>query len=157
VDAGATEEEAAAFLGHSDLDTPLIYFNSSPSQAERVNRALGVSAVYQQVVKIAHDCFISPAELVSLKGDQQVAGVPHGIPISGIGGCSSGQPNCPYNPVLSCYGCSRFMPVSDVWVHTAVLNDLRSVLKVFYTASRAERGSPAFQLEQTIAKVAIGD
>jgi integrase len=153
VDAGATEEEAAAFLGHSDLDTPLIYFNSSAAQGERVNRALGLSAVYQRVVRIAHDNFISQAELAALKGDQQVAGVPHGIPISGIGGCSSGQPTCPYNPVLSCYGCPRFMPLSDVRVHSGVLNDLRGVLKVFYTASRAERGSPAFQLEQTIAEV----
>jgi hypothetical protein len=75
------------------------------------------------------------------------------MPIAGIGGCTSGQPNCPYNPVLSCYGCSRFMPLSDARIHKRVLEDLRHVLKLFYTASRAERGSPAFQLEETISKV----
>jgi len=153
VDAGATEEELATFMGHSDLNTGLIYFRSSPSQGERINRALGLSKVYQRIVKIAHDRFISLKELAELKGEQQIAGVPHGIPIAGIGGCSHGQPSCPYNPIMSCYGCTRFMPVADVDVHQRVLEDLRRVVKVFYESSRAERGSPAFQLEQTISSV----
>jgi integrase len=152
-DAGASEEELAAFMGHTDLNTGLIYFRSSASQAERVNEALAVSAVYQGVVKIAHNQFISVEELAALKGDQQVAGVPHGIPISGIGGCSHGQPVCPYNPVLSCYGCSRFMPVAQTAVHKRVLKDLREVMKFFYASSRADRGSPAFQMEETISSV----
>jgi integrase len=153
VDAGASEEELAAFLGHSDLNTGLIYFRSSASQGERVNQALGVSAVYQRVVKIAHDRFISAKELVELKGDQQIAGVPHGVPIAGIGGCAVGQPSCPFNPILSCYGCPKFMPVADASVHKKVLEDLRDVMKFFYASSRAERGSPAFQLEETISTV----
>jgi integrase len=153
VDAGASEEELAAFLGHSDLNTGLIYFRSSASQGERVNQALGVSAVYQRVVKIAHDRFISVKELIELKGDQQIAGVPHGVPIAGIGGCTLGQPSCPYNPIMSCYGCPKFMPVADAGVHKRVLEDLRGVMKFFYESSRAERGSPAFQLEETISTV----
>jgi hypothetical protein len=153
VDAGASEEELAAFMGHSDLNTGLIYFRSSVSQGERVNQALGVSAVYQRVAKIAHDRFISAKELTELKGDQQIGGVPHGIPIAGIGGYSSGQPSCPYNPIMSCYGCSKFMPVADSDVHNKVLEDLRGVMKFFYASSRAERGSPAFQLEKTISSV----
>jgi len=153
VDAGASEEELAAFMGHSDLNTGLIYFQSSPAQAERVNRALGISATYQRVVKIAHDQFITPEELADLKGDQQVGGVPHGIPIAGIGGCSLGQPSCPYNPVLSCYGCSRFMPIAVAAIHQEVLENLRGVMKFFYASSHAERGSPAFQLVSTISNV----
>jgi hypothetical protein len=153
VDAGASEEELAAFMGHTDLNTGLIYFRSSASQGERVNQALGVSTVYQRVVKIAHDRFISAKELTELKGDQQIAGVPHGIPIAGIGGCTVGQPSCPYNPITSCYGCPKFMPVADAGVHKRVLEDLRSVMKFFYTSSRGERGSPAFQLEETISTV----
>jgi integrase len=123
VDAGASEEEVALFAGHSDLNTGLIYFQSSPAQAERVNIALGISTTYQRVAKIAHDRIITIQELSELKGDQQIGGVPHGIPISGIGGCSQGQPTCPYNPVTSCYGCSRFMPVADVATHKKVLED----------------------------------
>jgi integrase len=153
VDAGASEEELAAFMGHSDLNTGLVYFQSSPTQAERVNRALGISATYQRVVKIAHDRIITPEELADLKGEQQIGGVPHGIPIAGIGGCSKGQPNCPFNPVMSCYGCTRFMPVAEIATHKQVLEDMRGVLKLFYTASRGERGSPAFHLERTISNV----
>jgi hypothetical protein len=153
VDAGASEEELAAFMGHSDLNTGLIYFQSSPAQAERVNRALGISATYQRVARIAHNRFITPEELADLKGDQQIGGVPHGIPITGIGGCSQGQPSCPFNPVMSCYGCTRFMPVADVTVHQKVMADLRGILTLFYAASRGERGSPAFQLEPTISNV----
>lgn len=153
VDAGASEEELAAFMGHSDLNTGLIYFQSSPAQAERVNGALGMSATYQRVTKIAHNRFITPEELADLKGDQQIGGVPHGIPIAGIGGCSLGQPNCPYNPIMSCYGCSRFMPTAVAAVHKEVLEDLRGVMKFFYASSHAERGSPAFQLAGTISNV----
>ncbi|WP_162537850.1 site-specific integrase [Granulicella sp. WH15] len=153
VDAGASEEELAAFMGHTDLNTGLIYFSSSPSQGARINQALGISKTYQNVVKIAHDRFISPAELAELKGDQQIGGVPHGIPIAGIGGCTVGQPSCPYNPVTSCYGCSRFMPVAVAAIHQEVLNNLREVMKLFYSSSHGERGSPAFQIESTISKV----
>lgn len=153
VDAGASEEELAAFMGHTDLNTGLIYFTSSRSQAERINQALGISSTYQNVMKIAHSQFISSDELAALKGEQQIAGVPHGIPIAGIGGCELGQPNCPNNPVMSCYGCGRFMPIASAGIHLQVLQDLRAVMKFFYVSSHAEPGSPALQLESTIARV----
>ena len=154
VDAGATQEEVAAFLGHTNLETPLVYFRSSASQAERINRALGVSRIYQRVAKIAHDRFVSKAELASLKEDQQIGAAPHGIPISGIGGCASGQPACPFNPVMACYACRKFMPVADQSVHEKVLEDLRSIVRLFYTASREEPSSPAYlQLQMTISSV----
>lgn len=98
VDAGASQEELAEFMGHSDIDTGLVYFQSSANQAERVNAALGISEIYQQVSKIAHDRFIDETELAALKGEQQIGAVPHGIAISGIGGCAVGQPSCPSNP-----------------------------------------------------------
>jgi len=156
VDAGASQEELAEFMGHSDITTGLVYFSSSPNQAERVNQALGISPVYSKVMQIAHDRFISPDELAQLKGDQQIAGVPHGIPIAGIGGCSSGQPSCPFNPITSCYGCQKFMPISDAEIHKRVLNDLRGVVTFFDDASKHETNSPAFlQLKRTIAEVQV--
>jgi integrase len=153
VDQGATEEELADALGHTDLDTGRVYYDASPSQAEIVNRAYGASPVYQRVAKIAHHRFISIDELASLKGEQQIAGVPHGIPIAGIGGCSLGQPNCPHNPIMSCYGCLRFLPVNIRAVHEQVLTSQREIFKIFYSSSRAERGSPAFQLTDTISDI----
>lgn len=154
VDAGASQEELAEFMGHSDTTTGLIYYQTSANQAERVNKALGISEVYQRIAKIAHNRFISPDELADLKGEQQVAGVPHGIPIAGIGGCTSGQPTCPFNPVTSCYGCRKFMPVIDLALHKQVLEDMRSIVLFFAEASRGDNHSPAYlQLRRTISHI----
>ncbi|MFA5824991.1 MAG: site-specific integrase [Gallionellaceae bacterium] len=156
VDAGASQEELAEFMGHADITTGLVYFQTSPNQAERVNKALAISSVYQQVAKIAHAQFISPEELASLKEEQQIAGVPHGIPIAGIGGCAIGQPSCPYNPITSCYGCRKFMPVADIELHKRVLKDMRDVVRFFVDASRADGESPAFlQLRRTLVAIQL--
>jgi len=45
------------------------------------------------------------------------------------------------------------MPVAVAAIHLEVLNGLRGVMKLFYSSSHGERGSPAFQLESTISKV----
>jgi integrase len=154
VDAGANHEELAEFMGHSDVRTGLVYYEASATQAERVNKALGLSAIYRAVARIAHDRFISAEELAGLKDDQQIAAVPHGMPISGIGGCTSGQPACPYNPVMSCYGCRKFMPVHEKTLHERVLGDLRHVVSFFYESSRGDTASPAYlQLRRTINEV----
>ncbi|MHC9085971.1 site-specific integrase [Luteimonas sp. RIT-PG2_3] len=154
VDAGANHEELAEFLGHSDKTTALVYYETSANQAERVNKALGISEIYRRVARIAHDRFIDPEELAQLKEAQQIGGAPHGTPIAGIGGCTSGQPACPYNPILSCYGCRKFMPIHDVQVHSKVLADFRGVARFFHDSSRGNGVSPAYlQLERTIAEV----
>jgi integrase len=156
VDAGANHEELAEFMGHSDVRTGLVYYEASSTQAERVNKALGLSTIYRAVAKIAHDRFISSEELTRLKEDQQIAGVPHGMPISGIGGCTSGQPACPYNPITSCYGCRKFMPVQDKALHERVLGDFRSVVTLFQQSSRGDANSPAYlQLQRTINDVKV--
>jgi integrase len=154
VDAGASQEELAEFLGHTDSSTGLVYYETSANQAERINKALGISEIYKQVARIAHARFINPEELSKLKETQQVGGVPHGVPIAGIGGCTSGQPACPYNPVMSCYGCRKFMPIHNVGVHSKVLNDFRAVARFFHEASRGDAVSPTYlQLERTISEV----
>ncbi|MFM0008121.1 tyrosine-type recombinase/integrase [Paraburkholderia dipogonis] len=154
VDAGASHEELAEFLGHSHIQTGLVYYATSATHAERVNRALGASDIYRRVAKIAHDRFISPEELTQLKGDQQIAGVPHGVPIAGIGGCSSGQPACPYNPITSCYGCRKFLPLHDKTMHERVLAEMREVVIFFDQSSRGDIRSPAYlQLQRTIADI----
>lgn len=154
VDAGASQEELAEFLGHSDITTALVYYETSANQAERVNKALGISEIYQRVARIAHAGFISLDELAQLKDSQQVGGAPHGMPIAGIGGCTSGQSACPYNPIMSCYGCRKFMPIHDLPMHAKVLSDFRGVARFFHDASRGDSVSPAYlQLERTISEV----
>lgn len=154
VDAGASHEELAAFLGHADITSGLVYYQTSSSHAELINRALGISEIYSNLAKVAHDRFITEENLAKLKGDYQIGAVPHGIPIAGIGGCSSGQPACPYNPVLSCYGCRRFMPLQDASVHREVLADLRKVIGLFGASGHEESSTPAFlQLQRAITNV----
>lgn len=154
VDAGASHEELAEFMGHSHVQTGLVYYETSASHAERVNRALGASDLYRRVAKIAHDRFISQEGLSRLKGEQQIAGVPHGVPIAGIGGCTSGQPACPYNPITSCYGCPKFMPLHDKAMHERVLVEMREVVMFFDQSSRGDTSSPAYlQLQRTIAEI----
>jgi len=154
VDSGASQEELALALGHSTLGTSLVYFQASANQAELVNKALGASPIYQAVAKIAKEKFINPDELATLQGDMQIAGVPHGIPIAGIGGCTTGQPACPYNPVTACYGCPKFMPVSDLALHEQVLQEFRNVVLFFKDGSHGDMTSPAYlQLQRTIAEV----
>ncbi|WP_019102001.1 hypothetical protein, partial [Chromobacterium haemolyticum] len=154
VDAGASQEELAEFMGHTDITTGLVYYRSSANQAELVNKALGLSTIYSRVAKIAHDKFISPDELAELKDEQQIAGVPHGITIAGIGGCSSGQPLCPSNPILACYGCHKFMPIREIGVHEQVLSDFRDIVQFFHQSSRGDKESPAYlQLQRTISSV----
>lgn len=154
VDAGASAEDLAEFMGHSTLESGLVYFDASATQAERVNKALGLSETYQNLAKLGTHRFISNDELLQLKGEQQIAGVPHGIAIAGIGGCQTGQPSCPYNPITACYGCPKFLPVNDTTIHRKVLEDFRGVVRFFYDSSRGETTSPAYlQLQRTISEV----
>lgn len=91
---------------------------------------------------------------MKLKGEEQIAGVPHGIPIVGIGACKTGQPSCPFNPVTACYGCPRFLPVADMSIHAEALRGFREIVSFFHTSSRGEEASPAYlQLKRTISEV----
>jgi hypothetical protein len=66
VDAGASAEELAEFMGHSSLESGLVYFDSSATQAERVNEALGISETYQRLAVLGKDRFISHEDLATL-------------------------------------------------------------------------------------------
>ena len=154
VDSGVSHEELAAAMGHASLKAGNVYFRATATQAELVNKALGISETYQAVVNIAKNKYISTADLAALKGEQQVAGVPHGIPIAGIGGCTTGQPSCPFNPVTACYGCPKFMPVTDLALHEQVLKDFRGIVHFYKDVGRSESHSPAYlQLQRTISEV----
>jgi integrase len=162
VDAGASAEELASFLGHAWIDTGLVYFSTSLTQAERLNKAMSISPIYREVVNVARTKKIDKKALLGLPPDQQIGGVPHGIPIAGIGGCNLGQSLCTKNPVLSCYGCRKFMPINEPGIHIEVRDAFRGVVRMFYDASRGESGqSSAYQqltrtldaVEQTIAEI----
>ncbi len=151
VDHGATREELARFMGHNNSRTGLAYFSNSTSQAERLNKALASSKIYSEISIIGRDKMIDASRLKAMSADHQIGGAPHGIPIAGIGACESGQSLCTKNPVLSCYGCRKFMPVRSAKIHREVIDVLRAVAKRFSDVSPT---SSAFaHLTFTIAAV----
>ncbi|WP_170151555.1 site-specific integrase [Microvirga subterranea] len=150
-DAGASHEELAELLGHNNTRTAILYYRESATQAERVNKALATSTVYSTIVNIHRTRTIDSATLLDRPLDHQIGAVPHGVPIAGIGICELGQSLCTKNPVLSCYGCRKFLPVRDVQVHKEVCDSLYPVVTHFFQASHGEAGSPAYtQLRRTI-------
>lgn len=143
-DGGASHESIAEFMGHSSVRSADVYIESTPSQAERVNQALAISPIYSSVAEIAFTKKIDKQKLLALAHDFQIGGMPHGIPIAGIGACDSGQSMCTKNPVLSCYTCRKFLPVSDAKVHRDVVSSLRPVVSYFYEHSRGHLETPAY-------------
>ncbi|WP_259665486.1 MULTISPECIES: hypothetical protein [Rhizobium] len=117
-------------------------------------RARAISPIYSNLAKIAKTRTIDKAMLLGLPADQQIGAVPHGILIAGIGGCGLGQSLCFKNPVLSCYTCSKFMPLGEPDIHQEVLESLRPVVTEFAAASRYNQQSPAYgQLKTTLDAV----
>lgn len=147
-DAGASHISLSEFLGHASTLTANVYFDASPSQAERVNQALSLSPIYTTIADTAKTKTITSIELRALPPSQQIGAVPHGIPIAGIGGCTIGQSLCAKNPVLSCYTCRRFLPVADRRVHENVVESLRPVVRMFANAAH-ETGSGGSQAQLT--------
>ncbi|NTF72706.1 site-specific integrase [Rhizobium rhizogenes] len=150
-DGGISHAGLTEFMGHSSDRIANVYFDASPPQAKRINDALAISPIYSNVAKIATTKTIDKAMLLGLPAEKQIGGVPHGIPIAGIGGCNLGQNLCMKNPVLACYTCSQFMPLNDPEIHQEVVESLRPVVTEFAAASRNNQQSPAFaQLKSTL-------
>lgn len=150
-DGGISHAGLSEFMGHSSDRVANVYFDASPPQAKRINDALAISPIYKNVAKIAKTKTIDKDMLLGLPAEKQIGGVPHGIPIAGIGGCNLGQNLCMKNPVLACYTCSQFMPLNDPEIHQEVVESLRPVVTEFAAASRNNQQSPAYaQLKSTL-------
>lgn len=153
-DGGISHAGLTEFMGQTSDRIANVYFDTSPAQAQRINEALAISPIYSNLAKIAKTRTIDKAMLLGLPSDQQIGGVPHGVPIAGIGGCGLGQSLCTKNPVLACYTCSRFMPLGEPEIHEEVLESLRPVVVEFAAASRNNQQSPAYsQLKGTLDAV----
>ncbi|PND20498.1 site-specific recombinase [Ensifer sp. MMN_5] len=153
-DGGISHAGLTEFMAQNSDRIADVYFDKSPAQAQRVNEALAISPIYSNIAKIAKTKTIDKAMLLGLPPDQQIGGVPHGVPIAGIGGCALGQSLCTKNPVVACYNCSRFMPLREPAIHEEVLESLRPVVVEFAAASRNNEQSPAYaQLKSTLDAV----
>lgn len=93
-------KEVSAYLSHTDKTAADHYIESSPAQNMLVNAALGESPTYQSIAAAMRGDLITVADLLGRPADQQIGGIPHGIPVSGIGACAAGQSLC--TPTYSC-------------------------------------------------------
>lgn len=154
VNAGANANELKDFLGHTNSSSCLVYFDNSPEQVERINYALAISDVYSKTSRIAHGDIISLEKLNNLPSSKHIAGYPHGIEITRIGGCDLTQNLFLSNPILSCYGCSKFMPVNNIYLHEKVEESLKSIVNQFYKQGANDPYSPTYlQLKQVLHNI----
>lgn len=150
-DAGCSRIELAEFLMHQDIDTADTYIQMSPTQAEKINQALGLSPLFQAIDKALKARSVTLDELNDLPNDMQVGSAPHGHLIAGIGGCAIGQSFCTKTPALACYGCAKFMYLRDAAVHRAARDSVQQIVQEFVASGRTDRVSPAFmQLREVI-------
>lgn len=151
VDGGFSRETVSAYLSHTDVTAANYYFEGAPAQNDLVNAALGKSGVYRAVAAARRGDMITVRELLKMPSDSQIAGIPHGVPITGIGACQSGQSLCTRNPVIACYTCHKFLPLRDSGVHQDVKSKLEAVVKSFSQPSSLQPVSPAMmQLRVTM-------
>lgn len=151
VDGGFSRETVSAYLGHSDVTAANYYFEAAPAQNDLVNAALGRSDVYRAVAAARRGDMITVQQLMRMPSDNQIAGIPHGVPIAGIGGCQSGQSLCARNPVIACYTCHKFLPLRDAAVHLETKSKLEKVVMGFSQPASLQQVSPAMmQLRATM-------
>ncbi len=147
-DVGQDRKSIKEFLGHGTINAATTYLRASRNQADLINRALGASKLYEKILAFTTDSFIDVQELLEAPEDQQVGGVVGQSLIAGIGLCKTGQSSCAFNPVTSCYGCSRFMPAVDVAAHQEAVVGMRQQVQV-YLEDGSSKTSPAYMQLRT--------
>jgi integrase len=150
-DAGQDRESIRRFLTHTNENAARVYQRGSLQQGKRINEALGVSKLYQNVLNLAERKFVSIDELLSANEDQQIGGIVGERLVGGLGICRTGQSSCRYNPVTSCYGCSKFIPSGERAVHEEAVAGIREQVMV-YVNFEQDGASPAYrQLTRALA------
>lgn len=150
-DAGHSRKSIKNFLGHVSEATATVYIRASLQQAELINTALGASKLYKAILGIATKDYVTPEEVSRAGEDEQIGGVVGESLVAGIGLCRSGQSNCAYNPVTSCYGCPKFMPSLDRAAHIEAVEGMRQQVRI-YLSKGIEGDNPAYrQLTRALA------
>jgi integrase len=150
-DDGHSRTSIKTFLGHAKENAATTYVRASQQQAQLLNKALGASKLYENIVSLADKTFVSVAEMKRANEDSQIGAVVGDRLVAGIGLCRTGQSSCPYNPVTSCYGCRKFMPSLDRESHLEAIAGMREQVLVF-VKNNVDGESPAFkQLTKALA------
>lgn len=148
-DAGHDRESIRNFLGHKRTTAAKAYVTASRQQGELINRALGTSRLYGNILSLARGDFVSLEDMMNAAEDRQIGGVVGDRLVAGIGLCRSGQSHCNFNPVTSCYGCSKFMPSMNLEAHREAVSGMRAQVLAFIDEHHS---SPAaLQLTQALS------
>ena len=150
-DAGHSRTSIKSFLGHANENAGRNYIRASQHQAEIVNKALGASKLYDNILSLADKTFVSVEEMKRANEDSQIGAVVGDRLVAGIGLCRTGQSSCPYNPVTSCYGCPKFIPSLDRDSHLEAVAAMREQVIIFIRKNSVSE-SPAYkQLTEALA------
>jgi integrase len=150
-DGGANLASIQRFLGHAKEGPASTYLKASRQQGEFVNRALGISKLYGNVLALANRAFVTVEEVMSANEDQQIGGVVGERLVAGIGLCRSGQSACPFNPVTSCYGCGKFLPSLDRAAHQEAVHGMRAQVGIYLENDPTGQTQTSRQLTRALA------
>lgn len=149
-DAGHGRDSIRRFASQSNLNAANSYLRATRSQARLLNEALGVSKLYSNLVSLSENDFISIEELRAAPEDEQVGGIVGERLISSLGRCKMKQKNCPFDPVLSCYGCEKFKPLSELEPHLEVFAGMREQVIPFLPQPGREPSPALLQLKRAM-------
>jgi integrase len=150
-DGGHKRDSIRKFLGQTNTNAASTYLQASRQLSEWVNAALGASKLYANILSLAAGKFVSIDEMVAADADQQIGAVVGERLVAGVGLCRSGQSHCPYNPVTSCYGCSRFMPALDRTAHEEAIAGMREQILVYVNRAGGTESPAYLQLMRALA------
>ncbi|MGJ7571571.1 site-specific integrase [Variovorax sp. RB2P76] len=152
-DAGHSRKSIQQFLGHATEAASKSYVRASLQQAALINTALGASRLYGSIAAIARGEFVTTEQMLAAQEDEQVGAVIGDSLVAGIGLCKSGQANCSYNPVTSCYGCPKFMPAMNLTAHREAVEGIRQQVRVYLQRGISEDNPAYRQLTRSLAGV----
>ncbi|MNK89749.1 tyrosine recombinase [compost metagenome] len=145
-DAGHDRLSIRNFLGHANITAASRYLQASRQQGELINRAIGASKLYGRILSLAHREFVSVDQMLQASEEQQIGAVVGDKLVAGIGLCRSGQPNCRYNPVTSCYGCRKFVPSLSREAHEEAVVGMRAQIQLYLKHDPAQTSPASLQL-----------
>jgi hypothetical protein len=151
-DAGHDRESIKGFLTQKTKNSSRNYHGASRRGAETINKALGTSKLYTNLIDGSKIKWISVEELQSAPEDEQVGGIIGDRLIAGTGRCKRKQSRCTYDPVVACYGCHKFIPVKDIDIHIEAISGMRANVLEFLNDPAAINGNAVNQLQHSIAR-----
>ena len=130
-DAGHSRKSIQWFLGHSNENAAISYLKASRLQGNIINEALGASKLYDSMVSMAFGEFVTEEELSRVDEAEQIGGIVGDRLVAGIGRCRTNQNACSYDPVISCYGCHKYIPALNPAAHMEAIAGMREQVIVF--------------------------